>query len=71
MKKLEESQNEVKKLTEEVQTLRSSEKQQKEQNDQLRATLMDKDLCLENALASSEHFKSLTDEKESQVLYKK
>ena len=67
MSKLEARVAELQQVTGEVKTLRSSSQRDGEQNDALRATIMDKDLCLEGALADADRFKAQVLEKDKQV----
>ena len=66
-RKLEATVKELQQLTEEVKVLRDSVQQGAEENSSLRATIMDKDLCLEQALADADSFKAQLAEKEEQV----
>lgn len=57
----------LEKLTEEVKALQDRANRVTEQNDALRATIMDKDLSLEGALNDADKFKAQVAAKDEQV----
>ena len=58
---------ELQQLKEEVKILKDSVQQETDKNNKLRATIMDKDLCLEGVQADADHAKAKLAEKEEQV----
>ena len=58
---------ELQQLMEEVKMLKDSVQQETEEKNKLLATITDKDVCLERALADTDHLKAQLAEKEEQV----
>ena len=52
---------------EEVKMLKDSVQQETEEKNKLQAAIMDKDVCLERAVADTDHLKTQLVEKEEQV----
>ena len=66
-RKLEAKVRELQQLMEEVKMLKDSVQQETEQKNKLQATIMDKDVCLERAVADTDRLKAQLAEKEEQV----
>jgi hypothetical protein len=66
-KNLQQKTEKLEKLQQELQGLKDSDKHATEQNDKLRATLMDKDLALMEAQGDAERYKANATEAEKQV----
>ena len=66
-RKLEAKVAELQQLMEEVKMLKDSVQQETEEKNKLLATITDKDVCLERALADTDHLKAQLAEKEEQV----
>ena len=58
---------ELQQLMEEVKVLKDSVQQETEEKKKLLATITDKDVCLEKAVADTDHLKTQLAEKEEQV----
>ena len=58
---------ELQQLMEEVKMLKDSVQQETEEKNKLQAAITDKDVCLERALAATDHLKAQLAEKEEQV----
>ena len=58
---------ELQQLMEKVKMLKDSVQQETEEKNKLQATITDKDMCLERALADTDHLKAQLAEKEEQV----
>ena len=58
---------ELQQLVEEVKMLKDSVQQETEEKNRLQATITDKDVCLEKALADTDRLKTQLAEKEEQV----
>ena len=61
--------SELKQLMEEVKMLKDSVQQETEEKNKLQATIMDKDVCLEKAVADTDRLKAQLAEKEEQVAF--
>ena len=66
-RKLEAKVRELQQLMEEVKMLKDSIQQETEEKNRLQATITDKDVCLERAVADTDHLKAQLAEKEEQV----
>ena len=66
-RKLEAKVRELQQLMEEVKMLKDSVQQETEERNKLQATIMDKDVCLEKAVADTDRLKAQLAEKEEQV----
>ena len=66
-RKLEAKVRELQQLVEEVKMLKDSVQQETEEKNKLLATITDKDVCLERALADTDRLKTQLAEKEEQV----
>ena len=66
-RKLEAKVTELQQLMEEVKMLKDSVQQETEEKNKLQATIMDKDVCLERAVADTDRLKAQLAEKEEQV----
>ena len=66
-RKLEAKVMELQQLMEEVKMLKNSVQQETEEKNKLQATIMDKDVCLEKAVADTDRLKTQLAEKEEQV----
>ena len=66
-RKLEAKVRELQQLMEEVKMLKDSVQQETEEKNKLQATIMDKDVCLERAVADTDRLKTQLAEKEEQV----
>ena len=58
---------ELQQLVEEVKMLKDSVQQETEEKNKLQAAIMDKDVCLERAVADTDRLKTQLAEKEEQV----
>ena len=66
-RKLEAKVAELQQLMEEVKMLKDSVQQETEEKNRLQAIITDKDVCLERAVADTDHLKAQLAEKEEQV----
>ena len=66
-RKLEAKVRELQQLMEEVKMLKDSVQQETEEKNKLLAAIMDKDVCLERAVADTDRLKTQLAEKEEQV----
>ena len=66
-RKLETKVRELQQLMEEVKMLKDSVQQETEEKNKLQATITDRDVCLERAVADTDRLKTQLAEKEEQV----